>query len=54
MIKVKKYFIDRDTGATYQPGDVYEGTAERVDALRTSGHLNKTEAEPEAEKPAKK
>ncbi len=57
MIKVKQRFTDRETGDTYVPGELYVGTAERIEELRESGHLNKTETpepEPEAEKPRKK
>lgn len=55
MIKVKQKFIDRETGDTYHPGELYAGTAERIEELRQSGHLNKNEAPaPEPEKSGKK
>ena len=36
MIKVKQKFIDRETGDTYHPGELYAGTAERIEELRQS------------------
>lgn len=41
--KVKKGFTDRDSGASYSPGDLYAGTDERIAELEGKGYLNKTD-----------
>lgn len=54
-MKVKTAFTDRDTGQTYQPGDIYRGTEARLQELRDGGYLTKQDvpdAEPVVEEPA--
>lgn len=50
-MKVKTAFTDRDTGYTYQPGDIYAGTPERITELREADYLTKTDV-PEQAAPA--
>lgn len=47
-MKVKQGFTDRDTGYTYQPGDIYAGTPERITELREADYLTKTDVPVEA------
>ncbi|WP_295814518.1 hypothetical protein [uncultured Deinococcus sp.] len=50
MTRVKKAFIDRESGERFQPGDTYPAaTPERIAELQGSGHLNKTETSKEGE-----
>lgn len=48
-MKVKQEFVDRDTGAAYAVGDIYEGSPERIAELRERGYLTKTDVTPAVE-----
>lgn len=46
MTRVKKAFIDRESGERFQPGDTYPAaTPERIAELQGSGHLGRKAAE---------
>lgn len=54
MYKVKRYFVDAETGKTYKEDSTFDGRPERVAELQLAGLLNRTPVKPEPDKPAPK
>lgn len=54
MFKVKRLFVDAETGQRYAAGDTFTGRPERVRELQAAGLLNRTPVKPEPDTPAPK